>query len=401
MQTQLQTLAERLNRLEASNSQLKTENDELKAVVERQDAETDYLKAQTKELREEAAMASNEISKVKGTDWAKAIKVKGDLRYRHEMIDQEDLDADRTRHRVRARVGVEAKPTDNITAVLQLSTSQDSDPRSSNQTLGSASTRKDIYLDLAYADWKFAEGANLILGKQRWAHVRPGLSLFYDNDFNPEGGAITFNRGIVFGSAYANWLSESSGGDDGAFYGGQLGVRIPFGDASNIAVAATYNTVHDPGGTDILYLGSANGNSTNQDGSLLYDFDVIEGQAELTTALGKLPFMVYANYAQNMDPDDLNEAYSLGLLFGRASNNRSWELGAAYQSIEKDALFGQFIDSDFGAGRTDSEGFVFRAGYVPVRNWVLNATYFLNKIGVDAGDDLDYDRLQLDLNYRF
>ena len=57
---------------------------ELKAVVERRDAETEYLKAQTKDLREEAAVATNEISKVKGTDWAKNVKLKGDLRYRHE-----------------------------------------------------------------------------------------------------------------------------------------------------------------------------------------------------------------------------------------------------------------------------------------------------------------------------
>ena len=52
-----------------------------KAIVERRDAETDYLKAQTKELREEGAVASNEITKVKGADWATKIKFKGDLRY--------------------------------------------------------------------------------------------------------------------------------------------------------------------------------------------------------------------------------------------------------------------------------------------------------------------------------
>jgi len=401
MQTQLQTLAERLNRLEAANTQLKTENEELKAVVDRSDAETEYLKAQTKELREEAAVASNELSKVKGTDWAKNVKLKGDLRYRHELIDQGDLDEDRTRHRIRARLGVEAKPTENILAAFQLATGQDADPRSSNQTLGSASTRKDIFIDLAYADWKFTDGANLILGKQRWAHVRPGLSLFYDGDFNPEGAAVTFNRGILFGSAYANWLSESGGGDDGAFYGGQLGARIPFGDSSNVAVAATYHTIHNPGGTDILYLGSSNGNSTNADGSLLYDFNIWEAQAELNLTIGKLPLQAYVDYAENTDPDDLNTAYSVGFLLGKASNDRTWEFGAGYQSIEKDALFGQFVDSDFGAGKTDADGWIFKVGYVPVKNWTLNGTYFVNKIGVDAGNNVDYDRLQLDLNYKF
>jgi len=231
--------------------------------------------------------------------------------------------------------------------------------------------------------------------------VRPGLSLFYDNDFNPEGAAVIFNRGILFGSAFGNWLSESGGGDDGYFYGAQLGVRIPFGDASNFAVAATYNTVDDPGGTDILYLGSSNGNSTAADGSLLYDFDIWEAQAELNLTLGKLPLQAYIDYAQNTDPDDLNEAYSVGFLLGKASNDRTWEFGAAYQSIEKDALFGQFVDSDFGAGKTDADGWIFKVGYVPVKNWTLNGTYFVNKIGVDAGNDVDYDRLQLDLNYKF
>ena len=126
MQTQLQALTERLNRLEAANTQLQTENTELKAVVERRDAETDYLKSQTKELREEAAVASNEIAKVKGADWATKIKARGDLRYRHEEIHRERTvtiddgittveDAeDRYRHRIRARFGIDAQVSDHL-----------------------------------------------------------------------------------------------------------------------------------------------------------------------------------------------------------------------------------------------------------------------------------------------
>ncbi len=89
MQAQMQALAERLNRLEAANTQLQSENADLKSLVDRRDAETDYLKSQTKELREEAAVASNEISKVKGADWATKVKARGDLRYRHEEIHRE------------------------------------------------------------------------------------------------------------------------------------------------------------------------------------------------------------------------------------------------------------------------------------------------------------------------
>jgi hypothetical protein len=409
MQTQMQALAERLNRLEATNAQLKTENDELKAVVERRDAETDYLKVQTKELREEAAMASNEISKVKGTDWAKNIKLKGDLRYRHEMIDRDDRDEDQNRQRIRARLGVEAKVTDNILVGLQLATGGE-DPRSSNQTLGSASSRKSIGLDQAYADWKFAEGADLILGKQKQPWVRPGQSLFYDGDINPEGGAITFNRGVLFGSVYGFWLSENASAGDGTIWGTQLGARFPFGDASNFMVAAQYYDLDDADGRSILYNCTAtstscfNGNSsTGAPGEqiLRYDYNVWQAQAEFNTALGKLPLQAYIDYAQNTDPEDLNEAYSVGFLLGKASNDHTWELGAAYQSIEKDALFGQLIDSDFGDGKTDAEGWIVRAGWVPVKNWTLNAQYFINTLNMDVGDEIDYNRLQLDLNYKF
>ena len=73
----------------------------------------------------------------------------------------------------------------------------------------------------------------------------------------------------------------------------------------------------------------------------------------------------------------------------------------AYQSIDKDALFGQFVDSDFGDGKTDAEGWIFRLGYVPVKNWGLNAQYFVNTLNKDVGTEIDYKRLQLDLNYKF
>jgi hypothetical protein len=77
-----------------------------------------------------------------------------------------------------------------------------------------------------------------------------------------------------------------------------------------------------------------------------------------------------------------------------------------YQSMEKDALFAQLIDSDFNGGVSDTEGWVLRFAYAPVRNWALNATYFLNKRNVDVPNgfgqtEVDYDRLQLDFNVKF
>ncbi len=66
-----------------------------------------------------------------------------------------------------------------------------------------------------------------------------------------------------------------------------------------------------------------------------------------------------------------------------------------YQSLEKDALFAQLIDSDFAGGFSDNEGLVVRVGYAPVRNWVLNGTYFLNKRNVDVANAARPDRSRL------
>jgi hypothetical protein len=78
-----------------------------------------------------------------------------------------------------------------------------------------------------------------------------------------------------------------------------------------------------------------------------------------------------------------------------------------YQVIEKDALFAQLIDSDFAGGVSDVEGWTLRAGYAPVKNWAINATYFFdNKLNRDKANsvgqtDVDYNRLQVDFNVKF
>jgi hypothetical protein len=433
LQEQMQAMAERMNRLEAANQTLQAENGELKALVDQRDAETDYLKSQTRELREESAVHSAEIGKVKGADWASKIKFKGDLRYRHEGIETERVvgtgatatvedAADRTRHRVRARFGFDGTITDNVKATMQIATGGD-DPRSSNQTLGSSGTRKSIGLDLGYIDWRITNGVNLLLGKHKYPHWRPGQSLFYDGDYNPEGGALVFDRGMFFGSAYAWWFEErynanpAGNNADTLLYGAQLGAKFAlFGGETR--VAAHY---YDLGGgqfSNPFYNNNSNGNTTITQGSgasavqvLAYDYDVIMGSAEVNMLAGALPLQFWVDYALNTEADDNDTAYALGVVLGKASNAKTWEAGLFYQSLDKDALFAQLIDSDFGDGRSDSEGWVLKGGYAPVRNVTLNATYFINTLNKDVapvrgpgysiGDELDYNRLQVDFNYKF
>jgi cell division septum initiation protein DivIVA len=418
IEAQMKALAERLNKLEASNTQLQSENEQLKAVVDRREAEIDYLKSQTKELREEGAVASNEISKVKGADWATKLKGRGDFRFRHEMIESERVvsgqaedAADRTRQRIRARLGFDYKVTDTVKGTLLFATGGD-DPRSSNQTLGGTGTRKSIGVDMAYVDWQFMNGANLVLGKQQHPYFRPGQSLFFDGDWNPEGGAVKFDRGMFFGSAYGWWLTEqfnsnpAGENNDSNLFGAQVGMKFPLLGGETV-LAAHYFDCGACQDNSPLYANNGNGNTTYTVGTsntqlLRYDYEILQLSAQMGTTLLGQPFTFWADYAQNMASGvEYDTAYGVGVVMGKASNAKTWEAGVAYQSLDKDALFAQIIDSDFGDGRTDSEGWFLKGGYAPVKNVTLNATYFINTLNKDVGVELDYNRLQLDINYKF
>jgi hypothetical protein len=441
LESQLQALVERLNRLEATNAQLQTDNTELKSLADRREAEVDYLKAQTKDLREEGAVAANEIAKVKGADWAGKIKFKGDFRFRDENIEQERLvadgtaatavdAADRNRARIRARFGFDATVTDNVKAGFQLATGSDADPRSTNQTIGGENTKKSVWIDQAFVDWRMTQGVNLTLGKVKYPFWRPGQSLFYDGDVNPEGAAVVFDRGMFFGSGYGWWLEERFSSDpasqnaDTLMFGAQFGLKVPlFGGETRLA--AHYYDLGGGEGSNPFFNGNANGNATigetigtTTTQVLLYDYNVLMLSGEMGMTLGSLPLSFWADFAQNMASglDDDDTAYGVGAVLGKASNPRTWEAGLSYQSIEKDALFAQFVDSDFGDGVTNAEGWVLKAGYAPVRNVTINGTYYLNERTIcgngTAPDnrlcgpgiaeyETDYDRWQLDFNYKF
>jgi hypothetical protein len=431
---QLQGLMNRVDRLEQENQALKSENAGLKAQGEELKAQGDYLKTETRGLRKENAVQAADVDKVKGADWAGRVTMSGDIRYRYEYIADDTLNAvggvttaDRTRDRIRARFNAVAKATDTLTVGFGLTTTEGNDPRSGNQSLTNVFSKKVIELDLAYFDWKFASWGNLVGGKMRQPFLKGGQSLFWDNDITPEGIAVQFNRGIWFGSAYNFWLNEISGLETGVtsdpmMHGAQFGARLPIG-GSTLTLAAHYYDLSASQGRPLpqapFFNGNANNNTTvgpAATAALLNDYEVFDLLAQFDTTLGSLPLQLWAEVAQNQDPsglvpgstiqNDQDTAVSAGFLFGRASNARTWEFGAMYQKVEKDALFAQLIDSDFAGGFSDNEGISVRAGYAPVRNWVLNATYIISKRNAELANsvgqtEVDYDRLQLDFNVRF
>ena len=192
----------------------RAKNAELKALVERREAETEYLKAQTQGTARRRRGRRQRNLQGQGRGLGHKVKLRGDFATVHENIGTErdvggvEEDAgDRYRQRIRARLGFDATVTDNVKATLRSPPGGD-DPRSSNQTLGSSGTRKPIALDLAYADWRFMQGGNLVLGKQTQPCGVLARACSTTVITIPKAARSKFDRGMFFGNAYGWWLTE-------------------------------------------------------------------------------------------------------------------------------------------------------------------------------------------------
>jgi regulator of replication initiation timing len=419
---ELQALSARVGRLEQDNTQLKTENATLKAENDRLAATSEYLKDNAAATRKQLAQDAPKVAEAerisKGAEWASRISWKADMRYRHETVDPEEAVEEQTRHRVRARLAMTAKINDTLAGTIGFATNGgNNDPRSTNQTLGEGWTRKGIALDLAYVDWKPTESFGMSFGKmpQPWYKVS---GFFFDGDITPEGISARYATGPFFANAYGMWLSERSSANDATLLGGQAGLTGQVG-AVKLTGAVGYFDVGSVEGeittanttlgcsNNTAFFGGAQGNTTIANGAgcstLANDFNMIEALAQAELTVANQPLQVYAQFIQNAEVDDLDTGWMAGFNWGKASSPRSFEFGYAYGVMEKDAQFGQFVDSDFGGGVTDADGSIFKIGYAPAKNWVLNGTYYMNTRFVDApgAEEQDYDRYQIDLNWKF
>jgi Putative porin len=391
---------------------------ELKAAVQALQQRLEQLESRASSADETNDRQTDLIAQTRsgiGT-WVSNFTWKGDFRYRNEDIDQEFVKR-RNRDRIRVRAGFVAKVNDTIKTELQFTTAEAFDPRSPNQTVTGENTRKSITVDLAYAEWQPRAEWKLTAGKMKYPWVRAGQSTFFDPDINPEGLAANYGKGDFFASAFYNILEERSALGESALGGAQVGWRPTFG-ASRLTLGASYFDFNSVKGRNPFYSGS-NGNTTttvavNCRGvtpCLANGYELWEAFAEWTRPVAGRPLSLYADYFKNdAATNGLDTAYSVGLQYGRASDAHTWEIGYFYQLLEKDALFAQFIDSDWGAGNTDAQGSVLKFGYAIARNWVLNGTYQFSKTNIDvpvtvagAGSifERDYKRLQVDLNFKY
>lgn len=336
--------------------------------------------------------------------WTDKVSLKGDLRLRYENVDIEGVADDRNRDRLRARLGVTAKPQDDLELGLRLSTTDNNSPRSGNQTLGDGNSSKDFALDLAYFKWTAMQGLAISGGKFQNVLYRPGQQqMLWDSDWNPEGMGLAYVNGPFFANMIGFWLESDSAKTEEFTYGAQLGTMLPLtGDVKLVAGAGYYRFNTEGKGT---FFGPANafwGNSFDPATSTyLYNYEEIEGFAELNFKLAGLPASFFVDYVVNTDADDNDTGWVAGVQLGEAKGKGSWQLGYAWQALEADAVFAGLTDSDFAGGVTDNKGHRIQGSYALTDKWILGLTYLINESLVDTGPGLDYNRFQLDMSFKY
>lgn len=346
-------------------------------------------------------------SSVFGSDWWENVKVKGDLRYRHEMLDTDNTDA-RHRHRLRARLAVEGRVNEETKVGIQLATGSE-DPVSTNQTLDDAFSTKNIGLDMAYMTYAPAKAAGLSItgGKFKNPFYTPGSSeLIWDSDWNPEGGAANFTRDFdnvtVTLIASGLWIDERSKGDDSWIGAGQGLARFHFNEKkSSIALGGGYFAYVNTRGVE-LFAGESPGNLV-VDSPEVYvnDYEILELFGEVSHTFGYIPVVVMGDFVTNTAADSLETGWLVGIHVGKTKNPGSWALRYIYREVKKDAVVGTFTDSDFRDGGTDAKGHEIGGSYQFAKNAAFNLTYFINEIGLEAASTSDFTRMQADIQLKF
>jgi hypothetical protein len=296
------------------------------------------------------------------TIYASDLNFTGDVRLRHEVIDDSTNTNQSTRQRVRARLNAEATVSDTTTVGLGLATGS-ADRRSTNQTLSGNFSSKSINLDTAYIKTELL-GGDLTLGK--FKNPLTNVSeLFWDNDVRPEGVTFATNyKNFVIKTGYL--VLEDTAVDDPALIVGQLGYS-----GNHFILTGSYTTTKNA--TRNSYV---NVNGALKSGSLF-----------------GLELNLIGDYVVNTEASTDDTAWLVGV----GTTFKGLGIQYAYREVEANSVNALLTDSDFGNG-VDVKGSEFNLCYA-YNDVKVGATYFLLDNGLTNGTD--YDRLQLDLTVKF
>ncbi|MFN7952965.1 MAG: putative porin [bacterium] len=378
-------------------------------------------------------------------EWLDRFSLFGDMRVRGEGFFQNDVTA-RDRFRVRARIGVNAKASDEIDGTVRLATGDPADPISTNQSLTDLFTRKPITLDQAFLTIKPSTTfgwsrpyLTVTAGKIPNPVFRPkavmGSELVFDDDLSPEG----FSESLALVDSKTGFLrklnllgnewsvKEISSGADAWIFGGQLSSELALGSrvtltaafanhyvsqANRIATEANTNSALFISNNVVLKDGTTAGGTQvkpkaeNPITRFTGGFNIVNPslQAVVDTGLPAWPVTISGDLALNTEAKDGDDTgYWVGAGIGQTKNPGDFAFSVAYAHTETDAVVSAFSYSDFGKGGTNEEGPFVKIDWMPLPRLVVTAkNHFIKLIDAPAGKPNDtLYRLQVDAAYTF
>lgn len=404
--------------------------------------------------------------------WAKRLSLKGDirLRYQQDSLDENNgiflkpddpeevmnSTVDRIRYRARLRLNAKAEIIDpreinvgKVTANVRLSSGNEKDPVSTNETLGDYYNKDSIVLDRYYLTWQY-EPELPVLGRIPRFSLTGGRmpnpwfssDLVWDSDVNFEGATVVVltdtlqsNGWHVFLTAGAFPLQEFEiVGKDRWLYGGQMGFEVQPVYGLQVKLGGAYyhyeniigivNDPAEPGRKDYtapIYQQKGNtlidiDPSTDIKTAYASEFHIIDATGLVDmTFFYPIHIMFEGTYAKNIgfDLDDMirrtgiedveenTDAHRFGMTVGypETRNFGEWNFSYYFKYIEADAVLDAFTDSDFHLGGTNCKGWIAGMELGLYKNvWLTSRWLTADEI---EGPPMAVDVMQVDINAKF
>jgi hypothetical protein len=346
------------------------------------------------------------------------LKWNGDFKYRFQTVTEADKDP-RTQQRLQAKLGLETKLQDDLNLYFQLMTA--TSPTGSSQTLGDAESngmpRRSFGLNLAYFNYKLDENYAVQGGKMPIPFKHVGKhQLLLDKDISPEGLSFKsewtlpsdFKLGMNVGHFQIKEQYDSINNvdlTDNQLNGLQAQLDYLYEKMTFSLNLGSYSFVNfrdnPPGITGNA--GKSNTESHNNtldlSGNFPANFDVkevgLEAKIPLSSKMGTLSFAISG--LKNEDVDQLNQAQFFGVNYQVGF----WSLGYQNIKIEKDAVVGAYMDSDFNNANTSTKGNIVSLGYKINKNSQFTWTQYASLGQIDTVASRLYDRGHFDYSLNF
>ncbi len=323
----------------------------------------------------------------------------GDVRLRYEPFFQGGGFTTRQRERIRARLNITGKLTDEVSGGISIATGSLDDVNSTNQTLTGFFTRKTIGFDRYFLTYKpnWWKPLSLTAGKFVYPWYRTPLT--FDSDINPEGFAQTFSFDIqnpilknITLVGFELPFNEASGSYDSFIFGGQLQTRWKFGDrlslrlyaagvnfnrADPIAVAVANGTLKPSLPNTNRFRTNASGQVVGYQSKFLY-LDLI-GVLDYNLH-PRFPMQLQFNFVNNTRATTAERGgYWAEVQFGRLSEQKDVQFGYSFVRVERDAVIAAFNESDLRAA-TNVRNHRLNFGYQAYKNISLVYTLWLGRL---------------------